>query len=130
MLSVRQFAAVLLVFAVLAPVTSASARDDDAQAFVSGIEDLPLMPGLTETQEGSLVFETASGRFVEVYAVGDLSPQEVTGFYGQSLPQLGWRQVGPTLFRRDAEILLIEYLDGSDEGSPLTVRFALSPSEN
>lgn len=101
-----------------------------AQEFVSGIEDLPLMPGLTETDEGSLVFESATGRFVEVYAIGDMEPSRVTGFYGESLPQLGWQQAGPTIYRRDGEILMIEYLPAAETGGPLTVRFALSPAGN
>lgn len=101
-----------------------------AQDFVSGIEDLPLMPALTETEEGSLVFESATGRYVEVYAVGDVKPGDVTGFYGESLPQLGWQQAGPTIFRRDGELLMIEYLKSADPGAMLTVRFALSPTSN
>lgn len=88
------------------------------------------MPGLTETEEGSLVFESATGRFVETYAVGTLEPSDITGFYGQSLPQLGWQQAGPTLYQRDGEILLIEYLSATEAGAPLTVRFALSPAGN
>jgi len=101
-----------------------------AQSFVSGIEDLPLMPGLTETEEGSLVFESATGRFVEVYAIGEMDAAGVSAFYGESLPQLGWQQVSATLFRREGEILMIEPLASSGSGGPLTVRFALSPAAN
>ena len=111
-----------LLLATFAPLS--------AQGFVSGIEDLPLMPGLTETDEGSLVFESATGRFVEVYAIGNVEPVNVTAFYGESLPQLGWSPAGPTIYRRDGEVLMIEYLPAGETGVPLTVRFALSPAGN
>ncbi|MEQ8667153.1 MAG: hypothetical protein RIC16_15655 [Rhodospirillales bacterium] len=129
MFSLRLVAAVVLILAALVRPDAALAQDADAQAFVSGIEDLPLMPGLTETAEGSLVFESAGGRFVEVYAVGDVSRSDVEGFYGESLPQLGWQKNGPTNFRRDNEVLVLEFISGQETAAPLTVRFALSPAD-
>lgn len=125
------FKPLLMAISLLAALSLAATGSSVlAQEFVSGVEDLPLMPGLTEADEGSLVFETAGGRYVESYAVGDVRPADITGFYGRTLPQLGWSQAGPTLFRRDGEILLIEYLTSTGDGAPLTVRFALSPEEN
>lgn len=119
----RSFVFVLVTIAVVGSVRA-------ADFFVSGIEDLPLMPGLTETQEGSLVFESATGRFVEVYAVGDMASEMVTAFYSDSLPQLGWSATGATMYRREGEILVIEYLPSGEASGPLTVRFALSPAGN
>lgn len=118
------------MFGFLVAATLSGANTPIAQSFVSGIEDLPLMAGLAETEEGSLVFESPGGRYVEVYAVGTVASAEVGAFYGQSLPQLGWHQTGPKRFRRDDEILAIEYLDGDEGSGVLTVRFALFPAEN
>ena len=126
----RSFVLVFLLLALSATPATVFAQADADQAFVSGIEDLPLMRGLTETEEGSLVFESAGGRFVEVYAIGNVVPAAVAGFYAESLPQLGWQQVEPTIYRRDNEILLIETVPGSDPDGPLTVRFALSPADS
>ncbi len=52
--------ALLLLLALILP---AHAGD---QGFVSAIDDLPLMPGLTEETEGTVVFDTPAGRIVEV----------------------------------------------------------------
>lgn len=122
--SLRTAALAILMFMV-APVPSMMGAD----GFVDGIEDLPLMEGLVATDAGSLIFDSAAGRVVEAYAVGTIEAAAVTAFYGRSLPQLGWSQVGPTLFQREGEILSIEYLPPETAGGPLTVRFSLSPAE-
>jgi len=118
--------ALVSVLLVAAPL---GARAGGGGGFVEGIEDLPLMTGLTPTEGGSLVFDSAAGRVVEAYVVGSVDAAEVSAFYGRSLPQLGWTQVGPTLFRREGEILVIEYIQPEAAGGPLTVRFALSPED-
>jgi len=95
-----------------------------ADGFVSGIEDLPLMQGLEET-EGGMVFDSPAGRIVEAVAVGKVSREDVLDFYIETLPQLGWTPAGQGVFRREGEVLRIEF-PGRD-GSGTTVRFALSP---
>ncbi len=98
-------------------------------AFVSGIEDLPLMPGLEEDSEGRMVFDTAAGRIVEAYASGPVSRAEVLDFYAATLPQLGWKREGEAAFRRENEILVLEFSGNKAAPAPaLTVRFALSPA--
>ncbi|MDA0997913.1 MAG: hypothetical protein O2944_06875, partial [Proteobacteria bacterium] len=61
-----------------------------AEGFLSGIEDLPLMPGLTEDADGAVNFETATGRIVEIKASGAVQSADITAFYAEVLPQLGW----------------------------------------
>ena len=63
-----------LMVSVLAPPVLA--QDD----FISSIDDLPLMPGLVE-EEGGMVFDSPSGRIVEAFATGNVSPGEVLSFY-------------------------------------------------
>jgi len=94
-------------------------------AFLSGIEDMPMMPGLYEVLDTTLVFDSSEGRYVEAYASGDVTPLAVAEFYRNSLPQLGWQLDGNNTFRREGEELVIlatEALDGLT-----SVRFALSP---
>ncbi|HEX6958628.1 MAG TPA: hypothetical protein VF194_11640 [Ferrovibrio sp.] len=117
-------AAFLLAFA--APAAAQQARDGGAAAFVAGVEDLPLMPGLSQIETASTVFDAPSGRIVEAYAAGPVTREQVLAFYAETLPQLGWTADRPARFRREGEELHLEFLDG-DEGE-LTVRFSLSPS--
>jgi hypothetical protein len=109
----------LLLAAVLLP--GAPARADE---FVSGTEDLPLMPGLNPVAGSSLVFDKPEGRIVEAQATGKLTREDVTRFYAQTLPQLGWSAAGTNLWRRESERLKLDYR-GPDGN--LTVGFTLSP---
>lgn len=100
----------------------------DATRFVSTIEDLPLMPGLTEDMDAGVVFDSPAGRIVEAYALGDIGERQVLDFYATALPQLGWRQDGAGVFVREREILKVEFPGPMTPGQPLTVRFALAPA--
>ena len=93
-------------------------------AFVAGISDLPLMPGLTEVAGTSTVFDKPSGRIVEAYATGKGTIEDLVKFYTATLPQLGWHRTGDLYFERGKEQLLLTPVE--DEGR-LTVRFNLSP---
>ncbi len=116
--------AVLLVWgmAATAPVSA-----QDAGAFVSTIEDLPLMPGLIE-EAGGMVFDSSGGRIVEAFATGEVSEGAVRDFYGETLPQLGWRPLGSGAYRREKEVLKVEFPGGPGAAPPLTVGFSLSPA--
>ena len=97
--------------------------------FLSGIPDLPLMPGLQEAPASGLVLARRhppfrSGRIVEAFAAGRVAPGKVTDFYASTLPQLGW-QPGPVgSYLRDGEklSLAIEEAEGG-----VTVQFTLAP---
>jgi len=117
--SSRRILCGLLLVAALGAATAA-----DADGFVSGIEDLPLMQGLEEAESG-MVFDSPAGRIVEAVAVGRVSREDILDFYTETLPQLGWTPAGDGVFRREGEVLRVEF-PGSD-GSGTTVRFALSP---
>ncbi len=112
----------ILLGGVLVPGT-APLRAEEAQ-FVAGVEDLPLMPGLSEVPGAGVVFDKPSGRFVEAYAVGSVAAGLVQDFYAQTLPQLGWQRASSGAFQRDGERLTLETIKGGDL---LTVHFTLSP---
>src|SRR5689334_6805677 len=62
--------------------------------FVAGIGDLPLMPGLSPVPEQDVVFDKPAGRIVQAVARGPVKPADVSRFYAETVPQLGWRAVG------------------------------------
>lgn len=124
-------AAALIAAALLgpAPVPVHAGGDDDA--FVTGIDGLPLMPGLVENAEEGMVFDTPAGRIVEAYASGSVARERVIEFYASTLPQLGWRRDSETAFSREDELLSLELNAGQTQQSPpptVTVRFSLSPA--
>ena len=95
-----------------------------AQTFLAGFEDLPLMPGLSVVEGAGIDFDAPSGRIAEVYATGNLTPGTVIEFYRATLRQLGWSEVTDAAFEREGESLRLNLDDANGE---LIVRFRLSP---
>ncbi|NQV48626.1 MAG: hypothetical protein HQ504_12720 [Rhodospirillaceae bacterium] len=95
-----------------------------AAEFLTAIEDLPLMPGLSEDVDTAMTFNSQTGRIVETFAAGPVERAAVLKFYADTLPQLGWMQIGNGVFVREGEVLTLEFPDA--EGH-LSVRFSLSP---
>jgi len=114
-------AAVLLCLAALPAGAQGTAGDG---AYVAGIPDLPLMPGLTALPDGALVFDKPGGRIVEAFARGSMAPQSVIAFYDQTLPQLGWQSEGRGTYEREGERL---ELDLGHDARGTTVHFRLFP---
>ncbi len=119
-------AAVLALISVAALPPLAA---QDRAVFLSTIEDVPVMPGLAEDVGAGIVFDSADGRIAQAFASGSVSEAETLRFYGETLPQLGWREGKPGVYQREGEILTIEYLAPAAVGAPPTVRFQLSPSK-
>jgi len=94
-----------------------------ADRFFSGIDDLPVMPGLEQVADAGMVFDTPAGRIVEVAARGSVTRAKVQAFYNGVLPQLGWRKADG-VWRREGERLRLVF--GAADGV-LTVRISLSP---
>jgi hypothetical protein len=93
-------------------------------AYVYGVQDLPLMPGLTEVADAGVVFDTPTGRIVEAYARGRVSARAVRAFYAETLPQLGWKRTALNEFEREGERLRLEF---TVRNNALTVSFRLAP---
>lgn len=110
------------VWLVLAP---SAAWAQSAPAFLSTMGDVPLAPGLSERPDLGTSFDDPAGRIVEAFAAGQTTRDAVTAFYRAALPGLGWSELGSGRYRRDKEILLIEFIS-ADSG--VAVRYLLSPA--
>lgn len=97
-----------------------------AAGFLSIAEDVPLMPGLAESPDAATVFDKPSGRIAHTEAKGKVSAAAVRKFYADTLPQLGWQNIGPEHYRREMEQLRLS-VTGRD--GALTVRFELLPNQ-
>ena len=118
--------AFLLLWLALAPGFALAA----GTAYLGGLEDVPLAPGLTEDAGATVVFDKPGGRIVEAFARGPVALQEAMAFYAAALPQLGWIATGDVTapgtlsFRREQELLAIEF---TRRPSGLEVRFSVTP---
>lgn len=95
-----------------------------ADKFVSGIADLPLMPGLEEIEDSAMVFSKPQGRIVEIMARGAVTRNQVQAFYDRTLPQLGWHRKAAGLWQRENELLRF---DMRRENKELVIQFSLMP---
>lgn len=112
------------LFAIWLVSASFAAWAQGPQAFLSTMGDVPLAPGLNELPDTGVTFDDPAGRIVEAFAAGQTTRDAVTTFYRATLPSLGWAELGPGRYRRDKEMLLIEFV-GADSG--VAVRYLLSP---
>ena len=102
----------------------ASAQGTDSNAYVEGIPDLPLMPGLKALPDSGLVFDKPAGRIVEAFAEGSMTLQSVLAFYDSTLPQLGWQRDSLGDYLREGERLKLNL---SQDARGVTVHFRLLP---
>ncbi len=83
---------------------------DGEATFFSSLEDIPLMPGLSELPAQGMVFDKPEGRIVEALALtGGIPHQDILVYYGGTLPQLGWGRVNDSRFFREGEVLEISF---------------------
>ncbi len=93
--------------------------------FVLGIDDLTLMPGLTQLSDAETIFVVPKqGRIADSSAAGAVDVDDVYRFYRRSLPQLGWKALDARSFKREGESLTIA---AHSDGKITTVRFTLKP---
>lgn len=135
----------LLLLLLILPGTRAEAMlTAEGPEFLADLSDVPLAPGLVEVEAERLVFDKPEGRIVRAVATGKRPVAEIAGFYGATLPQLGWQVESGTapppdaapgrrsphaaadrlLFFRDAERLEIVM---ETVYETLVVRFSLEP---
>jgi hypothetical protein len=76
--------------------------------FSSFIDDLPIMPGLCEEDEGYAFDLYGGGRLAEARLAGDAEVPVIRGFYAATLAQLGWRASDsePYVYHRAGERML------------------------
>ncbi len=102
----------LSAFLVCALPTAVIAQQHESYApqFFVSLQDVPLMPGLTELTELTVVFDKPEGRIIESVAqIKSLSSDSVRAYYEASLPQLGWNRIGEDSFARQGEYLRMNF---------------------
>lgn len=113
---------------VLALGLTVAAGEARADGFLSCVDQLPLAPGLVETADSCLNFDTAAGRVAQAEARGTVAVTEVRAFYRSVLPAFGWNLADPDALdaTRSGERLKISV--EVTAGNELRVHYALAPS--
>ena len=90
-------------------------RQADDVAFFTSLEDVPLMPGLTEIPDETVSFDKPEGRIIESSAMMQgVNRQQVSLYYKVSLPQFGWGEVQENVFYRGQEYLELSFFRRGD----------------
>lgn len=124
----RLFATLLmlsLVFACsYAPGTNASSE------FLQEIDDVPIPDGFAQQGDEPLVYDTPAGRIVEATIEGEAKQADISKFYEDTLPQLGWKkesgEAKKLSFVKEDEKLDMEFIPLKPK---LQVKFSLYPAK-
>ncbi|MEQ1784466.1 MAG: hypothetical protein ABMA14_24200 [Hyphomonadaceae bacterium] len=106
-------------------VVACAAMPAHATEFLRAIDDVPLVSGLTEVAD-PVVFESDQGRVVRTSAEGHVGGAEISSFYRQTLPALGWKPVAGEagVYERESERLTLRVREPA-KSSPVRVEFEL-----
>lgn len=116
-----------LVFPACSARAGIPVPGDGEVRFFSSIQDMPLMPGLTELSDQMVVFDKPEGRIVESLAVAETgSADDIENYYEEVLPQFGWNRIARNSFIRGEERLNLAF--ETREGRQL-VRLTLTPKK-
>ncbi len=76
------------------------------QQFVPGTEDIPVFSGFKPIENKGLAYDSDSGRIVDAYYFSKKAKvAEVSSYYIDTLPQLGWKKTKPFEYKREGEVL-------------------------
>lgn len=119
----RKFFALLAAVISISPALAA----ESSQVYLRYLPDVPLLAGMKELEDQSVLFDKAEGRVIEsVVLAGGNDARTVENFYAKTLPALGWEKAAPDRFLRNDEQLIVKWDKVS--GEPV-VRFAVSPKQ-
>ena len=116
----------VIALVLLAAFPAFAAETAKAPLFFEALYDVPVMPGLEELKDQAMLFDKPDGRIASVMAASkNLNATDISRFYAESLPQLGWRKTAENQYVRGSDRLKMEL----SKKPPLTVvHFTLSPA--
>jgi hypothetical protein len=98
---------------------------DEKIIFVEGIDDLPIFGNMKNNNESLVVFDTNEGRFIKIEIYGEAKLEQAKNFYNNILPNLGWIEEKSNAFKREKEILTINYEENKKN---LVIVFKILPN--
>lgn len=119
----KAFCSLFLFLLFAMPVLAAA---ETKPAFFEALYDVPVMPGLSEFKDQAMLFDKPNGRIASVVAGSEkLKPADVSRFYNETMPQMGWQKTSENQYVRGHDRLVIEVVSKP----PLTIaHFTLSPA--
>jgi hypothetical protein len=119
----KYYSSIVIILFYFFLLSNASA--ESSEQFLISIDDVPVIPEFKEITATGVNFETINGRIAQTQAVGPKHPDIVRAFYKNTLPQLGWRDIGANSFLREDEILHIQIK--LESNNTTSIIFSLRP---
>ncbi len=80
------------------------------RVFFSSMQDVPLVSGLEELRDQTVIFDKPEGRIIESVAEIESGFLEaVKRAYQETLPQLGWNLLSDNFYVREKESLVLNF---------------------
>jgi hypothetical protein len=92
--------------------------------FIDGLEDIPVFKDMKYVEDSLVLFDKIDGRYVSSELIGEYNKEEISEFYNNILPNLGWRKFETLRFKRGNEILEIKFKETDNK---ISATFSISP---
>ena len=121
MTSFNILAAITIALSLLIVISKSSFGEE--QSNINFIDDIPVMDSMKVEPEFSFSFDSPSGRIVILIATSSSHKKEITQFYRQVMPQLGWKVKDNQYERGDEKFQLVS----SNNQDSLIWRLSITP---
>ena len=118
--NVKKLVLILLLFIF----TSTSINAED---FVDGLGDIPNFKDMMNVEDSFVLFDKIDGRYLYSETAGYYNKKEISKFYNNVLPNLGWVLINENKFERADEVLEIKFEQVDKMTKAL---FSISPKNN
>jgi len=117
---------IIFILSIIVSFPVFAKPQESVKTYSSVIEDLPLMPYMSENNDESIIFDKPDGRIIESIAIVNSTMEKINKFYKNNLPPLGWKYISNSKFIRDNEILTIKI---TTEKNYQRILFILTPKK-
>lgn len=105
MTSFNMLAAITIALSLLIIISKNSIGEEKSN--IKFIDDIPVMDSMKVEPEFSFSFDSPSGRIVILIATSSSHKKQVTQFYRQVMPKLGWKVKDKQYERGDEKFQLV-----------------------
>ena len=120
MLTIKQAAITIAVSLVIIFSKSSFSEENISLKF---IDDIPVMDSMNIEPEFSFSFDSPSGRVIILIATSSDNKEQITQFYSQVMPQLGWEVINEIYQRGNEKFQVIS----SNKLEGVIWRLSISP---
>ena len=117
----NMLAVITIALSLLIIISKSSIGEEKSN--IKFIDDIPVMDTMKVEPEFSFSFDSPSGRIVILFATSSSHKKQITQFYRQVMPQLGWKVKDKQYERGDEKFQLVS----SNNKDSIIWRLSITP---